>query len=347
MQHVLKYYVSGHTAEGYVDFLSSNLVNINKVLILQHPSSRLKTTLLEKLIAPYEEKEQIEMICSTQSNDYLAGIILRESSLAILSEEVVREEINNTVYIDLEPYLRIPDKKFLEEKENEIVTLQNEAYTHFNSGLTIHDDLEKIYINEMDFDSADQEADQFIHLLLKGVKKRQKESIIFERLFGTNTSDGVVNLVEHLIHPIENRVFIKGRAGTGKSFFMKKVLESCKEYGLDVELYHCSFDPKSIDMLIIRELSYCLFDSTDPHEFFPSRAKDIVIDLYEQTVTEGTDEKYANEIGRLTKRYKNEMREGIKKLKQTKSLDKEKEDTFSEVEENELENVLQNITTKQ
>ncbi|MEI3607483.1 hypothetical protein SPD48_17525 [Pseudogracilibacillus sp. SE30717A] len=348
MQHVTKYYVSGHTAEGYVNFLSSNLVQINKVIVLQHPSNRLKTRVLEKLAAPFEGKEHIERICSSRSNDYLEGIIMRESSLAVLAEQVVKDKINNATYINLENYQPSGiNKDLLKEFESKIVSLQNEAYTHFKRGLIIHDDLEKIYINEMDFNKADQEAEQFIHLLFNGIKKKQKDSIIYERLFGTNTSDGVVNLVEHLIDPIENRVFIKGRAGTGKSFFMKKILESSIEHGFDIELYHCSFDPESIDMLIIRELDYCLFDSTDPHEFFPSREGDQIIDLYEKTVAKGTDEKYATEISKLTIQYKTEMREGINKLRQTKLLEREKEKRFKEVNEVELESAIQKIAIKQ
>ena len=144
---------------------------------------------------------------------------------------------------------------------------------------------------------------------------------MYRRLFGTNTGDGVVNLVEKLIEPIKNRVYIKGRAGTGKSVFMKKVLTKCKEYGINTEVYHCSFDPNSIDMLIIRDLDYCLFDSTPPHEFFPKQDSDQTIDLYELTVEPGTDEQFKDEINIVTERYKERMKKGVDELRKIKELE--------------------------
>lgn len=345
VHYITKYYVSGHTAEGYVNFLSTNLTGIKRIVVLQHPSNKLKTKIIEKLTAPFEEMEQIEKIESTQSGEYIEGIIMRESSVAVLAEQVVQDEIEGAEYINLEDYLpRKKDKKVMRKFESKINDLYQAAYAHFKKGLSIHDELEKIYIDEMDFAKADQVAEEFILALFKDVEKKEKKAMIYERLFGTNTSDGVVNVVEHLIEPLQNRVFIKGRAGTGKSVFMRKVLDACKQKGLDVELYRCSFDPNSIDMLIIRDLDYCLFDSTDPHEFFPSRKEDKIIDLYEETVTPGTDEKYAIEIKRLTNLYKEEMRAGVKKLKETKTIDLERETNFGKPKDEEIENILQKIT---
>src|SRR5699024_7741033 len=132
------------------------------------------------------------------------------------------------------------ERETIKETKQEIENLFSQAYGKFKNGLKIHDDLEKVYIEEMDFQKADFIAEEFIENLLKGRKKSDRKPIVYERLFGTNTADGVANVVEQLIDPIKNRVFIKGRAGTGKSYFMRKVLEACLEHGLDVEMYRCS-----------------------------------------------------------------------------------------------------------
>lgn len=321
MSGEIKYYVNGHTAEGFVNFLSSNLVGINRTIVLDHPSSKLKTAILKKVVNFYQENYVVEQISSPQSIEYIDGIIIRELAVAILSKTDDLAPIEGSIIIDLM-------HNVLEGDNSKTTTLYDEAYTHFKKGLTIHDDLEKVYINEMDFTKADKEAENFIATMFKDVKKKKRKSIIYERLFGTNTPDGVLNHVENLIDPIKHRVFIKGRAGTGKSVFMRRVLETCKKYGFDVELYRCSFDPNSIDMLIIRDLNYCLFDSTAPHEFFPTRKSDVVIDLYEKTVTKGTDEKYEQKLNDLTKKYKKEMRAGLKKLQQTKEIHLLKEQLF-------------------
>lgn len=67
-------------------------------------------------------------------------------------------------------------------------------------------------------------------------------------------------------------------------------------------------------MLIVRDLDFCMFDSTDPHEFFPDRESEATVDLYEELVTPGTDEKYALEINRVNGDYKAYMKKGIKHL---------------------------------
>ncbi len=191
-----------------------------------------------------------------------------------------------------------------------------QAYDSFAEGLRIHDDLEAIYINQMDFERADEFAEDFITELLTDVPKKQREPRRFHRLFGTNTADGVVNVVPHLIENIKDVYYIKGRAGTGKSVFMKKIANACLDHGFDVEMYYCSFDPGSIDMVLVRELDFCIFDSTDPHEFFPQRDGEKVIDMYENFVAPGTDETYATEIDDVHKRYKSCMKKGVRFLKE-------------------------------
>ena len=177
-----------------------------------------------------------------------------------------------------------------------------------------------MYITEMDFSKADSITYAFINELLKNSASGNKQAHVYERLFGTNTPDGMLNHVRELISPLGRVYHIKGRAGTGKSVFMKKVLHACIRHGLDCELYYCSFDSKSIDMVIVRELDFCIFDSTSPHEFFPEGDHEEIIDLYQLAVTPGTDEKYNTQIQELTANYKSEMKKGLESLKKINSL---------------------------
>src|SRR5699024_11054765 len=80
------------------------------------------------------------------------------------------------------------------------------------------------------------------------------------------------------------------------------------------------FDPDSIDMVMVRELDFCMFDSTDPHEFFPNRGTDQIIDLYEEALNPGTDERYKEEKQQLSISYKRKMKLVINKLKEIKKI---------------------------
>ena len=65
---------------------------------------------------------------------------------------------------------------------------------------------------------------------------------------------------------------------------------------------------QDIDMVVVRELDFCIFDSTSPHEYFPSRTGDEIIDIYKAAVVPGTDEKYAARLTDAAGEYKAEVR---------------------------------------
>ena len=90
-------------------------------------------------------------------------------------------------------------------------------------------------------------------------------------------------------------------------------------------MYHCALDPKSIDMIIVRELGLCVFDSTAPHEYFPERSGDGIIDIYETCVVAGTDEKYATELEILKEKYEACLVKGKENMKRYLNLIKEEE----------------------
>lgn len=308
------YFVTGNTAGGFVNYLSSNLNNIDQIIIVKHPSATLKANIINRLIQTFQTTYDLEILCSTLGNDYVDGVIIRDKQTAVVTDRLAAADMPGAIVIDLEWFLQ-EEKKPLSENFIAINQSVQKAYDQFEMGLNIHDDLEQIYIHQMDFSRADELADDLIEKLLIGVPRKERTPHVFRRLFGTNTLDGAVNFVSHLITPLTYRYYLKGRAGTGKSVFMKKVAEACMNHGLDIELYHCSFDPNSVDMVLVRDLDFCIFDSTAPHEKNPDRRDDVVIDLYEEAVAPGTDETYADEIQRTTSAYKAHMTKGMKYLK--------------------------------
>ena len=99
---------------------------------------------------------------------------------------------------------------------------------------------------------------------------------------------------------------------------MKNLWRSANERGFDTEIYYCSFDPNSLDMVVIRELSVCVFDSTAPHEKFPASEKDEILDFYIESGLCGTDEKYAAQLLGISKAYSTKVSEGLEFLKRIK-----------------------------
>lgn len=191
----------------------------------------------------------------------------------------------------------------------------------FSIAHEVHDRQEEIYIAHMDFALADILCDAMVNRLIPNPPLTEKTAVGKQtnRFFGAPTVNGNICYIPQLTENITTRYFIKGRPGTGKSTFLKRIAAQASERGYDVYIYHCSFDPNSLDMIAVPQLDFCIFDSTAPHEYFPSRPHDTVLDLYQECVVPGTDEKYQSVLGSLEAEYKARLADGAVYLKKMKA----------------------------
>src|SRR5690625_3584055 len=197
---------------------------------------------------------ELELLLSSKQKEYLDGVIIRDKKIAIIIDDITAPNLPGAIEIDLNLFTTEQIPAEISKTNKKVQEYTKLAYDDFQTGLRIHDDLEKIYINAMNFQKADDVAADFINKKLNNVPQKDQSGKVYYHLFGTNTADGVVDEVPHSIQSVSKAYFIKGRAGTGKSTFMKKIAEACMQQGFDIELYYCSFDPSSVDMVLVREL---------------------------------------------------------------------------------------------
>ncbi|SHK24041.1 hypothetical protein SAMN02745163_03463 [Clostridium cavendishii DSM 21758] len=335
---ILNYYAGGNTARGFVSFYSSILQNVNNVYVLNGYGDRFSTKVLKIIGNEYLAKGyDIEVINSTVDIEALEGIVIPEKSVAVVVEKGIHGENlasahPNVKYIDLKGAFDLKainaKHSVVTEKTNKILAKFKEAHNCFDIALKIHDEWEKIYISNMDFSKANTLTNEIIDMLLGNApNKLSKSNCVVDKYLGGSTSIGSHDYVPNITDGLK-RYFIKGRPGTGKSTILKKIGKRAFEKGYDVEIYHCGFDPYSLDMIIVRELKFAIFDSTAPHEYFPSEPSDEVIDVYEKLIVAGTDEKYEVELNDIVKRYKEQVGYGVKKLEDAKILKDEIEDIY-------------------
>ncbi len=340
------YYVTGNTSQGFINYLSTNIKNIEQIIVLKHCSHTIKTAVLQQLLQQFIKlDEPLEVICSPFGDEYLEGIIVRSRSLAVLSDTVMTSEVRNFAEIELKDWIPV-EHSHTENLTERIQALREKSYVKLAKALKIHGELETIYIREMNFDKANRLADVFIKEILQDPSEQNKNPYIYHRLFGTNTDQGPVNKLPQIIEDVSNRVYIKGRAGTGKSVFLNKVMKACMDDGFDIEQYHCSFDLGSTDMILVPGLDLCVFDSTAPHEFSPDRNDDLVIDLYKETVTPGTDEKYAQVIQQITRKYKAILSEGTDDLKEAKFWQDKGEEPYVNIDPVKIISITKEVLKK-
>lgn len=188
----------------------------------------------------------------------------------------------------------------------------------FTQARTVHNGQERIYLEHMDFTAADGLADALVKRLL-GHKSGTRPGREVHRFFGAATAEGNRDHVPQVIEDIGCRIFIKGRPGTGKSTLLKKVSAAALRRGCDVEVYHCALDVGSLDMIAVRQLGFCLLDSTPPHEYFPTREGDEIIDMYARCVVPGTDEAHAGELNKLEGEYKQLVQKATAHLQEARA----------------------------
>lgn len=325
---IKNYYAGGNTARGFYSLFESNLQGLDRIFILKGGPGTGKSSLMKAIGAEWVDKGyDTEYIHCSSDNDSIDGVIIPKLKVGIVDGTAphVIEPVAPGV---IEEYVNLGeawDRKALANKKAEILQLNElisqsfaAAYANFAEALEFHDKWEKIYIDNMDFNKADRYTNKLIGQLFRNMRLNKKPDIR-HRFLGGATPNGAVNFVQNLTEDIKKRYFVKGRAGTGKSFMLKKIAVEGEMCGLDIEIYHCGFDPHSLDMLIFRELGIAIFDSTAPHEYFPDRAGDEIIDMYDIAVIPGTDEIFADQIKEVSGEYKAKMKAGTSCLAKAKA----------------------------
>jgi len=350
------YFAGGNTARGFSNLYDSNLQGLDRLYILKGGPGTGKSSLMKKIGQEWVENGfNIELIHCSSDHHSVDGVIIPAIKVGIVdgtAPHVIEPKAPGAV----EEYINLGDAwnaKMLGAHKEEIQNLTNQinisfllAYATFKEALEIHDDWERIYINSMDFKKADQLTQKLIQTFF-GKMKLNKEADVRHRFLGAATPKGAVDFIPNLTEDIPKRYFMKGRPGSGKSTILKKLAVAAEERGVDVEIYHCGFDPQSLDMVILRELGIAIFDSTAPHEYFPSRDGDEIIDLYQLLIEPGTDEIFSEFIEIISARYKVKMTEATSYLAKAKELhDKLEEIYIAAMDFSTVEKIQQRIATE-
>ncbi|MBE7022713.1 MAG: hypothetical protein E7414_05825 [Ruminococcaceae bacterium] len=295
----LHYFLTTNGSLGHVSFLETAFAGYHDVIRLEGYPRTLAAKLVRECYAESKKRNlDLELIHNPLDNSP-EGILLPSLGTALINIPLYDAKFSL-------PALFVNDNLGLYMHHIE------KAHRHFKEALAIHDDWEKIYIQATDYTTLNDLTERIINTLLTGIGTDYKGALC-DRFFGSATISGSIDYVELLSEGLK-RYYIKGRPGTGKSTFMKKLALAACEKGFHVERYHCSFDPNSLDMVIIREPGICVFDSTAPHEYFPTAESDEIIDLYQEAVLPGTDETYEKELSVISQAYKDAIGRAVKHL---------------------------------
>lgn len=350
---IRNFYAGGNTAKGFHSLYDSALKGLDRIFILKGGPGTGKSSLMKAIGEEMQNKGlNIEYLHCSSDNNSIDGVIIRSLKAGIVdgtAPHVIEPKAPGAVeeYVNLGTAWDSPKLAVNKDKISAIASAISKkfdtAYETFSKALKIHDEWEEIYISNMDFNEANKLTSELIDLFY-GHMQLNKESNVRHSFFGAATPKGPVDFIQNLTEDIKKRYFIKGRPGSGKSTMLKKIAVTAEEKGFDVEIYHCGFDANSLDMVLIPELSITIFDSTAPHEYFPERESDEIVDVYSRCINSGTDEKYANQLEDIKNRYSTKMKEATSYLAEAKALHDELEKYYIEAMDfNKVEEIKESI----
>lgn len=340
------YYLTANSCSGYTSFFDEYAKDFKKLVVLKNITNDTKKKLFTR-IKEFMDSNKIDydIILHSGSADEIDAISSKGLSVVIADEEIGISEIPSYAdVIDFYPdiTLDLPLRTKLDSINKQIDAMRSKMFSHLSEAKLIHDEWENIYISNIDFAKLDTETDKLIADIFDSVPDKNADAHNTNRFFGTMLPRDSVNYIDNLTYGLDRRIFIKGRPGSGKSTLLKKLSAKAKDMGYDTETYYCSLDSKSLDMVIIRELGVCIFDSTEPHEKFPVDQRDEVFDVYKLAINEGTDEHYADELMHIMSRYNSEIKKA-KECLYTANILKKKADILKKPDSDVLSSRIQKV----
>ncbi|MEG0371093.1 MAG: hypothetical protein RR515_01935 [Clostridium sp.] len=314
MKNTRSYLVAANTCEGFVSYFDEFLKTAKRILILKGGPGCGKSTFMKRVGNTLLNNDfKVDFVYCASDRDSLDAIYVHGIDLIIVDGTaphvidpkypgVVDSIMNFGEYFD-EENLRengIQIKRIIDMISNEYKRL----YDILKGAKIIHDKMEKEYIIGMDFDKANKIANSLIEEVIPG--KIIGEGKEVNRFSGALTPQGQAIFYSELTVGIDNKWIIKGRAGSGKSTIMRKLASAALSKGYEVEIYHCGLDPKSIDMVIIRDLSFAILDGTAPHVVDPVN-NDRVIDMFEECIDKEIVDEENGILVTINKEYKEEI----------------------------------------
>ena len=328
------YFGSGNTAIGFVNYYESIFQNTKKAYFIVGGSNKYKTSVLQKLVNEYIDFYNIEIINSSIDKNEIEAIKILELNIAIINGELIHGRnitIGNAEDIKIDISEAVDNKVisnnliYLDELQKNILKNMNSSCKKFANSLIYHEKIEGYYYKYMNFEKANKFIDELCEKII--VIDKDRISTTYHRFLGAATTDGQIDFVLNLTEGLK-KYYLKGRSGTGKSTIIKNIVKKASDNGFDIEVYHCGFDPKSLDMLIVRELGVAIFDSTKPHEYFKTSVKDEVIDTYTEFCEKDVDKLFKTEIDIISEDVKNYKNEAIKCLKKVIEYKEKYDDVY-------------------
>lgn len=285
---ITKYMGTAYTGQGIKHKYEELIASAAETVFLKCPPTTAISTLLNDTAMHYIKRGfNVDKLMSAVQPDETDAIFIKDLNILYLqaSHPVALEPTNLGGNHRVISFYDIYDEQKLQAENEQIVSHLKEAENALDKALqslaeakNIHDDWEVINIERMIWPVHEELIESLREELFSTIVLNKK-SDVSHRFVGSLTSSGAKDHIASITNRMQRRLLIKGLAGTGKSTIMRTLGKEAERRGFDVIYGWCGLDPTGIDLVMFPELSICLFDATQPHEYDVEREGDEIIDL--------------------------------------------------------------------
>ncbi|HCC33408.1 MAG TPA: hypothetical protein DEQ28_05825, partial [Clostridiales bacterium] len=259
------------------------------VIVLKGGPGTGKSTFIRRTGEELRERGyDVEHIACSSDNESLDGLVLPSAGTAIVdgtAPHVVEPRYPGAAdtLVNLGDHW---DAGVLKAARSEIHTVSREvsrlfaaAYRCLAGALTQMEQWEALHgeSGALDLAYVNQLGRRVRDELLAGAPPRPRVGRQRHLFASAITPGGCVNHLDSILANVRRRVILKGQPGTGRHTMVSSVVAEAVIRGHDVEVFHCSLDPRKYDHVVLPDLGVALVNGSDPHEFRP-RADDRVVD---------------------------------------------------------------------
>ncbi len=314
-----KLFPGGNTSQGFFSYYDHIIAPdaARRIFVLKGGPGVGKSSLMRYIGETMRDHGfDVEFHCCSSDNGSLDGVCIPQIGVAMLdgtaphvvdpkNPGAVDEIVHLGDFWD-EGLLR-QNKQAIMDCNRRVGRLFQMAYFSLREAKAIQDEWESYITEATSFAQVNEAASLLSDEVFSGVTPDFRGQPKARRLFATAiTPDGPVNYLGTVLQDVQRLFVVKGEPGSGKATIIGRIAAQAAAVGLNTEVYHCSFVPQNVDIVVIPDLSTAVANLSAPVYFDPNcltnliSCKEINLSAF---LNQSTLEQYSAEISSCRARF--------------------------------------------
>lgn len=293
--HIKRMFSGAVTSQGFYSLYHYMIEkNARHIFILKGGPGVGKSTFMKKISQTMLERGyDVEFHHCSSDNDSIDGVVFQELNIALLdgtAPHIVDPKTPGAVdeMINLGEYW---DEEVIKKHKREIMACNEKISGYFQRAYFALQEA-KTVLDEWKYYTKSYQDWSKVNQMTLGVEKELFQTIDPElrnggerHLFAWgHTPQGKKEYIDTLIRDADTLYLLKGPVGSGKSTFLAKIAERALAYGLDVQFYHNTLDPRQLDLIVLPNLNKALVIDAEPYAYTPQFTEKIIVLDFAQSI---------------------------------------------------------------